>query len=95
MGIRAMLKKELMNLDGLDLMTAEDVRNYLKAHFARVANKSAHSYRVISRFNEYHNQIMTGTDTKELTLKYERHRLFKDILYKKSTVQQWAAKYET
>ncbi|RJE76108.1 hypothetical protein BGP78_13930 [Pseudoalteromonas sp. MSK9-3] len=94
MGIRSTLKKELMNLDATDLMTADDVRSYLKLHFARVKNKSVQSLNLISHFNEYHSQVVSGAPTKKVTLNYTRHRLFKDVLYPKKSVQQWAKQYD-
>ncbi|TMO69875.1 hypothetical protein [Pseudoalteromonas aurantia] len=94
MGIRSTLKKELMNLDATDLMTADDVRNYLKLHFARVKNKSVQSFNLISHFNEYHSQVVSGAPTKKVTLNYTRHRLFKDVLYPKKSVQQWAKQHD-
>ncbi|KAF7772431.1 hypothetical protein PCIT_a2496 [Pseudoalteromonas citrea] len=94
MGIRSTLKKELMNLDASDLMTADDVRGYLKAHFARVKNTSAHSFNLISHFNEYHSQVVSGAPTKKAMLTYKRHHLFKDVLYPKKAVQQWVQKYD-
>ncbi|OCQ19031.1 hypothetical protein A7985_21510 [Pseudoalteromonas luteoviolacea] len=87
MGIRSALKKELMNLDALGLMTADDVRAYLNAHLKRAKDKFA----LISRFNTHHSQVQAGLPSTEKELKFERHRLFKDVLYPKSAVQKWAA----
>ncbi|NOU52900.1 hypothetical protein HG263_20565 [Pseudoalteromonas sp. JBTF-M23] len=89
MGIRSTLKKELMNLDSLGLMTADDVRVYLQSHLARARDKSAQRFNLIARFNAHHNQIQSGLPAQESTLTHQRHRLFKEVLYPKSAVQKW------
>lgn len=93
MGIRSTLKKELMNLDALDLMTADDVRRYLKANFSRVTAKGMQGLSLISRFNELHSKVNIGLPINEPNLQYERHRLFKDVLYPKAAIKQWAMKH--
>jgi hypothetical protein len=91
MGIRSTLKKELMNLDAMGLMTADDVRHYLQSHLERVKSKSAHKFNLIARFNTHHNQIQSGLPSQEKTLEFERHRLFKEVLYPKTAVKRWLA----
>ncbi|MCF2859312.1 hypothetical protein L1286_17645 [Pseudoalteromonas sp. SMS1] len=87
MGIRSALRKELMNLDALGLMTADDVRAYLNTHLKRAQDKLT----LISRFNTHHSQVQVGLPSTEKGLVFEKHRLFKDVLYPKSSVQKWVA----
>ncbi|MDK1290461.1 hypothetical protein [Pseudoalteromonas umbrosa] len=87
MGIRSKLKKELMNLDALGLMTADDVRAYLNVHLKIARDKLS----LISRFNTHHSQVQAGLPSTEKALKFERHRLFKDVLYPRKAVQKWLA----
>ncbi|WP_105169371.1 hypothetical protein [Pseudoalteromonas sp. T1lg23B] len=91
MGIRSALKKELMNPDALGLMTADDVRSYLQKNLNRVKDKSAQQFNIIARFNAHHHKVQSGLPAQEATLVYERHRLFKEVLYPKAAVQKWLA----
>ncbi|ALU43361.1 hypothetical protein [Pseudoalteromonas rubra] len=85
MGIRSVLKKDLMNLEASGLMTADDVRGYLNTQL----NQGLDKLTLISRFNEHHSQVQAGLPSQESDLTFERHRLFKEIVYPKSAVQNW------
>ncbi|BBN80129.1 hypothetical protein PA25_01140 [Pseudoalteromonas sp. A25] len=93
MGIRSALKKELMNLDSLDLMTADDVRGYLQTHIEQVEGKSAQHFNLIARFNAQHNQIQSGLPAQKSMFTHQRHRLFKEVLYSKTEVQKWVSQH--
>ncbi|PCK30817.1 hypothetical protein [Pseudoalteromonas piscicida] len=88
MGIRTALRKELMNVDKTDLMTADDVRHYLNESLPQAKDKLS----VISRFNEHHSQVQAGLPSQEQHLSYQQHRLFKDILYPKKSVESWLSR---
>ncbi|MFC3033689.1 hypothetical protein ACFOEE_14280 [Pseudoalteromonas fenneropenaei] len=89
MGIRSALKKELMNLDAQGLMTADDVRAYLKQHIDPLTQSDLAQINVIGRFNEHHSQVQAGLPSTEGELTYERHRLFNEIVYPKQAVERW------
>lgn len=88
MGIRTALRKELMNVDKTDLMTADDVRHYVNESLTQAKDKLS----VISRFNEHHSQVQAGLPSQERHLRHQQHRLFKDILYPKSSVENWLSR---
>lgn len=86
MGIRSQLKKELMNLESLGLMTADDVRQYV-LHSSQLVKQ--HGMNMLVRFNIHHSKVLSGQPSKEKQLAPKRHKLFKDILYAKKDVQSW------
>ncbi|WP_076919473.1 hypothetical protein [Pseudoalteromonas sp. SK18] len=86
MGIRLAMKKELMGLEHSDLLTADDVR----AHLAQqVKEDTERGFSVISKFNDTHSQLVSGLNTKQSELEFERHRLFNEVLYKRQSVDAW------
>lgn len=89
MGIRSALRKELMNLDAQGLMTADDVRAYLKGRLKPQSQSDFTQINVIGRFNEHHSLVQAGLPSRERALVFERHRLFKEIVYPKKAVESW------
>ena len=89
MGVRLAMKKELMGLEGADLLTAEDVRAKLNTLVKRDAKHSEIGFSLISKFNDNHSQVSTGHASKIKQLDFQRHRLFKDILYSRKSVDGW------
>ncbi|MBQ4834403.1 hypothetical protein J8L70_14210 [Pseudoalteromonas sp. MMG010] len=87
MGVRLALKKDLMGLDNSGLLTADDVRSHLKSKVG--VHTCEQSFSIISKFNDSHCQIVCGEFNKKTPLKYQRHRLFKEILYTRSSVDAW------
>ncbi|CCQ11160.1 hypothetical protein PALB_20340 [Pseudoalteromonas luteoviolacea B = ATCC 29581] len=89
MGLRSALKKELMKLDEQGLMTADDVRHYLKRSAKTITNSEYAHINLIGRFNEHHSLLQAGLPGPEQGLAFERHRLFKEIVYPKKSVESW------
>jgi len=89
MGVRSAMKKELMGLEGSDLLTADDVRSELNTLVKRNEHNSEVGFSLISKFNDNHSQISTGHASKIKQLDFQRHRLFKDILYSRKSVDGW------
>ncbi|WMN58425.1 hypothetical protein NI389_09080 [Pseudoalteromonas xiamenensis] len=92
MGIRSTLKKELMNLDAQGLMTADDVRDFLKRRLQPKSQDDFTQISLIGRFNEHHSLVQAGLPSRERELAFERHRLFKEILYPKKAVESWLSR---
>jgi hypothetical protein len=89
MGVRSVLKKELMGLDDTSLLAADDVRALLTQTMKAQPDKSEQGFALISRFNDNHSQLAYGEESKEELLEYQVHRLFKDILYTRRSVDKW------
>ncbi len=89
MGIRSQLKRELMNLDASGLMTADDVRVYLMKSAAAVRQTGLS---LVARFNAHHNKVLAGLPSHEKGLDHQQHRLFKDVLYPRTSIQTWLSK---
>ncbi|MGO2476838.1 MAG: hypothetical protein ACTH7Q_00460 [Pseudoalteromonas sp.] len=89
MGVRLAMKKELMGLEGSDLLTADDVRSELNTFVKRNEQHSEIGFSLISKFNDNHSQISSGHESKIKQLDFQRHRLFKDILYSRKSVDGW------
>jgi hypothetical protein len=85
-GVRSAMKKQLMGLDNSDMLTADDVRAHL-SH--KVKNGSTAGFKVISKFNDTHSRLVNGDTNHKSPLEFERHRLFKEVLYKRQSVDAW------
>ncbi|MGS0536895.1 hypothetical protein [Pseudoalteromonas sp. SaAl2] len=89
MGIRLAMRKELMGLNNSDMLTADDVRTHLSKIVKQQSQSTQKGFSVISKFNDNHSQLVSGDNNKERLLKFERHRLFKDVLYTRQSVDAW------
>ena len=89
MGVRLAMRKELMGLNNSDMLTADDVRTHLTKTVKQRSPNIAKGFSVISKFNNNHSQLVSGDNNKERLLKFERHRLFKDVLYTRQSVDAW------
>ncbi|MBB1292846.1 MULTISPECIES: hypothetical protein [Pseudoalteromonas] len=89
MGVRLAMKKELMGLEGSDFMTADDVRARLNQVAKKASQQPERGFSLISRFNDNHSQLSCGENSKEKLLEFQRHRLFKDVLYTRKSVDAW------
>ncbi|NMM40426.1 hypothetical protein [Pseudoalteromonas arctica] len=89
MGVRSAMKKELMGLEGSGFMTADDVRSELSKIVKKAPDRSERDFSLISRFNDNHSQLSCGENSKEKLLEFQRHRLFKDVLYTRKSVDAW------
>lgn len=89
MGVRTALRKELMGLQDSSLLAADDVRALLTKAIKAKPEKSEQGFALISRFNDNHSQLAYGEKSKEELLEYQVHRLFKDILYTRRSVDKW------
>lgn len=85
MGVRSATKKELMGLGNTNLLTADDVRAHLGQ---KIKEDAERGFAVISKFNDLHSKLQSG-DGKIGLLEFERHRLFKEVLYKRESVDAW------
>ncbi len=93
MGVRSALRKELMGLQDSSLLAADDVRALLTQTIKSQPEKSEQGFALISRFNDNHSQLSSGETNKEKLLKHQTHRLFKDILYTRQSVNSWLEKH--
>ncbi|MDP2636304.1 MAG: hypothetical protein ACPG5Z_02905 [Pseudoalteromonas sp.] len=89
MGVRLAMRKELMGLNNSDMLTADDVRTHLTKTVKQRSPNIEKGFSVISKFNDNHSQLVSGDNNKERLLKFERHRLFKDVLYTRQSVDAW------
>ncbi len=89
MGIRQSLKKELMGIDASVVMTADDIRDSLATAIKHDPTFSKANFALMSRFNENHSLLGAGLPGKETVLVFERHRLFKEVLYNRISVINW------
>ncbi|ALO40704.1 hypothetical protein [Pseudoalteromonas phenolica] len=89
MGVRSQLRRELMNLEANGLMTADDVRMYLmqSKELFRQTGLS-----LVARFNAHHNKVLAGLPSHEKGLEHQQHKLFKEVLYPRNSVQSWLSK---
>jgi hypothetical protein len=44
---------------------------------------------VISKFNDHHSRLVSGDMKKKSVLEFQRHRLFKEVLYTRKSVDAW------
>jgi len=79
MGVRLAMRKELMGLNHSDMLTADDVREHLSKSIKKHDHKPERGFSVISKFNDTHSRV----------LEFERHRLFKEVLYTRKSVDAW------
>ncbi|KAA1158179.1 hypothetical protein [Pseudoalteromonas fuliginea] len=86
MGVRLAMKKELMGLDNSGMLTADDVREHLANSVKKQADRG---FSVISKFNDTHSRLVSGDATRKTKLEFERHRLFKEVLYTRKSVDAW------
>tara|TARA_Y100001956_G_C3946933_1_gene110963 strand:+ start:81 stop:407 length:327 start_codon:yes stop_codon:yes gene_type:complete len=93
MGVRTALRKELMGLQDSSLLAADDVRALLTQTIKSQPEKSEQGFALISRFNDNHSQLSSGETNKEKLLQHQTHRLFKDILYTRQSVNSWLKKH--
>lgn len=70
-------------------MTAEDVRDELSAAIKHDPKVSKANFALMSRFNENHALLCADLPGKEAALVFERHRLFKEVLYNRISVINW------
>ena len=89
MGVRLAMKKELMGLDNSDMLTADDVRSHLASLIKEQTQLSDISFSVISKFNDTHSRLISGDPLRKTKLEFERHRLFKEVLYTRKSVDAW------
>ena len=89
MGVRLAMKKELMGLDNSDMLTADDVRSHLTNQVKEQKENAERGFSVISKFNDTHSRLVSGDATRKTKLEFERHRLFKDVLYTRKSVDAW------
>ncbi len=89
MGVRSQLRRELMNLDASGLMTADDVRMHLMKSKALVRQTGLS---LVARFNAHHNKVLAGLPSHEKGLEHQQHKLFKEVLYLRNSVQSWLSK---
>lgn len=89
MGVRLAMKKQLMGLDDSGMLTADDVRTHLANMIKDDKQKDERGFSVISKFNDYHSRLISGDINKKSVLKFERHRLFKEVLYTRQSVEAW------
>ena len=78
-----------MNLEANGLMTADDVRMYLmqSKELFRQTGLS-----LVARFNAHHNKVLAGLPSHEKGLEHQQHKLFKEVLYPRNSVQSWLSK---
>ncbi|GAB0111078.1 hypothetical protein P4S81_04715 [Pseudoalteromonas sp. B28] len=89
MGVRLAMKKELMGLDNSGMLTADDVREHLANSVKKQADQGERGFSVISKFNDTHSRLVSGDATRKTKLEFERHRLFKEVLYTRKSVDAW------
>lgn len=89
MGVRSAMRKELMGLNNSDMLTADDVRAHLTQQVKQQPHNTQKGFSVISKFNDNHSQLLSGDNNRERLLEFQRHRLFKDVLYTKQSVDVW------
>ena len=89
MGVRSAMRKELMGLNNSDMLTADDVRAHLTQQVKKQLHNTQKGFSVISKFNDNHSQLLSGDNNRERLLEFQRHRLFKDVLYTKQSVDVW------
>ena len=89
MGVRLAMRKELMGLNNSDMLTADDVRAHLTQQVKQQPHSMQKGFSVISKFNDNHSQLLSGDNNRERLLEFQRHRLFKDVLYTKQSVDVW------
>ncbi|MBE0376864.1 MULTISPECIES: hypothetical protein [Pseudoalteromonas] len=89
MGVRLAMRKELMGLNNSDMLTADDVRAHLTHQVKQQPHSTHKGFSVISKFNDNHSQLLSGDNNRERLLEFQRHRLFKDVLYTKQSVDAW------
>jgi hypothetical protein len=89
MGVRLAMRKELMGLNHSDMLTADDVREHLSKSIKKHDQKPERGFSVISKFNDTHSQLLSGNTNKKSALEFERHRLFKEVLYTRKSVDAW------
>jgi len=89
MGVRLAMKKELMGLDNSDMLTADDVRSHLTNQVKEQKESAERGFSVISKFNDYHSRLVSGDMKKKSVLEFQRHRLFKEVLYTRKSVDAW------
>ena len=89
MGVRLAMKKELMGLDNSDMLTADDVRSHLSTQVKEQKEGAERGFSVISKFNDHHSRLISGVTNRKSILEFERHRLFKEVLYTRKSVDAW------
>ncbi|MBA6407835.1 MULTISPECIES: hypothetical protein [Pseudoalteromonas] len=89
MGVRLAMKKELMGLDNSDMLTADDVRSHLTNQVKEQKENAERGFSVISKFNDHHSRLVSGDMKKKSVLEFQRHRLFKEVLYTRKSVDAW------
>ncbi|WP_282130813.1 hypothetical protein [Pseudoalteromonas aliena] len=89
MGVRLAMKKELMGLDNSDMLTADDVRAHLANSVNKQTEQDERGFSVISKFNDAHSRLVSGDVMRKTQLKFERHRLFNEVLYTRQSVDAW------
>lgn len=89
MGVRLAMRKELMGLNNSDMLTADDVRAHLTKQVKQQPHSMQKGFSVISKFNDNHSQLLSGDNNRECLLEFQRHRLFKDVLYTRQSVDAW------